>query len=303
MSNLSHLQKKITGFLRLMRPANMVTAIADVLAGIALSGFFGLWDFDLAHFLPVILLCASTKLLYGGGVVFNDVFDAELDKVERPERPISSGLIKYKEAFLLGSILLLIGIVLAFLVNPLAGYLAIAISISALVYNKWGKHQSFIGPINMGLCRGLNLLLGVSIIPAAVYDGWYLGFVPIIYIASITMISRGEVHGSTSKPLLYGSFLYAVVILLIFYFGFINDELVMALLFLTPFAWMIFTPLIKAIKQPSGPNIGKSVKAGVLALIIMDAAWVAASGYFVAAIIVALLLPISFWLARMFAVT
>ncbi|MDB5012933.1 MAG: hypothetical protein JWQ25_1135 [Daejeonella sp.] len=295
--------KKITGYLRLMRPANMVTAVADVLAGIALSGFFGSWDFDLVHFLPVLLLCGSTKLLYGGGVVFNDVFDADLDRMERPERPIPSGLITYKEAFTLGTILLLAGIGLAFAVNPTAGFLSLAISFFALVYNKWGKHESLIGPVNMGLCRGLNLLLGISIVAGAVFNWWFIAFVPIIYIASITMISRGEVHGSTSKPLYGASFLYALVIALICYFSFTKDTLLFASIFLLPFAWMIFTPLLKAIKTPSGPNIGKSVKAGVIALIVMDAAWVAASGSFYVAIIVAFLLPISFWLARMFAVT
>ena len=295
--------KKITGYLRLMRPANMVTAVADVLAGIALSGYFTNWQFDFSHFLPVILLVGSTKLLYGGGVVFNDVFDADLDRIERPERPIPSGLISYKEAFTLGTVLLLAGIALAFAVSSIAGFLSVAISFFALVYNKWGKHQSVLGPVNMGLCRGLNLLLGVSIVTGAVTNWWFIAFVPIIYIASITMISRGEVHGSSSKPLYGASFLYALVIALILFFSFTKQTLLFALIFLLPFAWMIFKPLLEAIKTPSGPNIGKSVKAGVISLIVMDAAWVAATGNFYVAIFVALLLPISFWLARMFAVT
>ncbi|MDB5120759.1 MAG: hypothetical protein JWN56_1977 [Sphingobacteriales bacterium] len=281
----------------------MVTAVADVLAGIALSGFFTTGLFDVSHILPVLLLSISTALLYGGGVVFNDVFDADLDRVERPERSIPSGLISYKEAFTLGTILLLAGIVFAFTVNVVSGLLSLAITICALIYNKWGKHQSVIGPVNMGLCRGLNLLLGISIVSGSVSNWWFIAIVPIIYISSITMISRGEVHGSSSKPLYGASFLYALVIALILYFSFTKNTLIFALIFLLPFAWMIFKPLLKAIKMPSGPNIGKSVKAGVIALIVMDAAWTAASGSFYVAIIVALLLPISFWLARMFAVT
>ncbi|OYZ46911.1 MAG: polyprenyltransferase, partial [Sphingobacteriales bacterium 24-40-4] len=73
-----------------MRPANIATSVADVLAGIAISGYFlGAGQ----EFLPVILLCLSTIGLYGGGIVFNDVFDAELDKIERPERAIPSGAV------------------------------------------------------------------------------------------------------------------------------------------------------------------------------------------------------------------
>jgi 4-hydroxybenzoate polyprenyltransferase len=71
--------EKVLVFLRLMRPANIVTSVADVLAGIAISGYFlGAGQ----EFLPVFLLCLSTIGLYGGGIVFNDVFDAELDKMK-----------------------------------------------------------------------------------------------------------------------------------------------------------------------------------------------------------------------------
>lgn len=286
-----------------MRPANIVTAIADVLAGIAISGFMAAWVFNYLHILPVLLLCISTAGLYGGGVVFNDVFDADLDRVERPERPIPSGLISLREATTLGGILLIAGIVAAFAVNLTSGLLASLITIAALVYNKWGKHHSLLGPPNMGLCRGLNLLLGVSVLPSSISGWWYIAFVPVIYISSVTMISRGEVHGS-NRTLLYGaSALYILVTGLIFYFAFINDNVLIVLVFLFPFAWMIFKPLIKALKEPTGLNIGKAVKSGIIALILMDAAWAASSGAFVGALIIVLLLPLSFWLSRLFAVS
>ena len=295
--------KKRIGYLRLMRPANIVTAIADVLAGIAISGFMAAWVFNYLHILPVLLLCISTAGLYGGGVVFNDVFDADLDRVERPERPIPSGLISLREATTLGGILLIAGIVAAFAVNLTSGLLASLITIAALVYNKWGKHHSLLGPPNMGLCRGLNLLLGVSVLPSSISGWWYIAFVPVIYISSVTMISRGEVHGS-NRTLLYGaSALYILVTGLIFYFAFINDNVLIVLVFLFPFAWMIFKPLIKALKEPTGLNIGKAVKSGIIALILMDAAWAASSGAFVGALIIVLLLPLSFWLSRLFAVS
>jgi 4-hydroxybenzoate polyprenyltransferase len=68
---------------RLMRPANIVTAYADILAGYAAVGATD-------HRALGLLMIATTGL-YGGVVVFNDVFDAKLDAVERPERPIPSG--------------------------------------------------------------------------------------------------------------------------------------------------------------------------------------------------------------------
>ncbi len=290
---------KITGFLRLARPANIVTAIADILAGITIAGYFSNAEIE---WLPILFLILSTTGLYGGGVVFNDVFDAKLDSVERPERPIPSGLIPKTQAALFGAILLLIGIGSAFF-SFTSLIIAVLIALSALIYDKYGKHHSFLGPINMGLCRGLNLLLGISIIPDSIFKFGFLAIVPIIYIAAITMISRGEVHGGKRSILYCAVTFYGIVIASILTFSFMNREMIYALPFLLLFGMMIFPPLYKAIQDPQGKLIGKAVKAGVIALIPMNASWAAAFGEIYVAVSILLLLPVSLYLGKLFAVT
>jgi 4-hydroxybenzoate polyprenyltransferase len=290
---------KILGYLRLMRPANVVTAVADVLAGIAIAGYFSV-ETDL---FPIVLLCISTIGLDSGGIIMNDVFDAELDAVERPERPIPSGLISKKSATVFAGIFLFIGIFSAGLYHPNSQYLAAAIMISALVYNKILKHNLIFGPINMGLCRGLNLLLGISVIPTEIQHWWFLALVPIVYIGAITMISRGEVHGGQKKTLYFAALLYFMVITAILAVAQTKSNLLPSLLFIVPFAVMIFSPLFIAIQKPIGKNIGKAVKSGVIALILMNAAWAAAFGVFPIAIFIVVLLPISLLLGKAFAVT
>ncbi|HXI01360.1 MAG TPA: UbiA-like protein EboC [Sphingobacteriaceae bacterium] len=294
---------KLIGYLRLMRPANIVTSIADVLAGIAISGILSNELFSSDYLLPIIFLCLSTACLYGGGVVFNDVFDADLDKIERPERAIPSGMIGLKQAAILGSVLLITGIVLALVSSWISCLLAFLIAFFALTYNKWGKHNALLGPLNMGMCRGLNLLLGISILSTALNEWFFLGAIPVIYIYSITMISRGEVHGGNRSNLYMASFLYLMVIGSVLYFSFIREKLPLTLIFMMPFFWMIFKPLIKAIKDPVGKNIGQAVKAGVISLILLDAAWAATFSSFYLAFIIACLLPVSILLAKAFAVT
>lgn len=287
-----------------MRPANLVTSVADVLAGATLSGFFESSGQGPFHIVAIILLLSlSTIGLYGGGVVFNDVFDAALDAVERPERPIPSGLIKRSEAATLGTLLLIAGILAALRLHPVSGLLAGLIAIAALVYDKWSKHHSLLGPLNMGLCRGLNLLLGISVVPATLAQSWYIIGIPVVYIASITMISRGEVHGGNRNLLYFASTLYALVIGCIGLIAIKKGTALPTLLFLVPFAWMIFRPLLTAMREPVGKNIGKAVKAGVIALILMNASWAAAYNSLYLALIIVLLLPLSLWLARLFAVT
>ncbi|WP_018618464.1 UbiA-like protein EboC [Spirosoma luteum] len=291
----------LKALLSLTRPANLVTAVADVLAGMAIAGYF-LPD-AAGTFAPVGWLALATVGLYGGGVVFNDVFDAELDAIERPERPIPSGVVPKQTAVLLGICLLIIGIAASFLVNPTAGFLAIGITVASLVYDRFGKHHSWLGPVNMGLCRGLNLLLGVSILPDQVMPWMWVGVVPIAYIAAITMISRGEVHGGSPVTLRVAGLLYALVIGCVAALAQRQQQLGTALPFLFLFGYYIFPPLWRAVKNPMGRNIGLAVKAGVLSLIVMNAAWVAAFGSFPLAFLVFCLLPLSRLLARVFAVT
>ncbi|WP_164851294.1 UbiA-like protein EboC [Larkinella soli] len=291
---------KLLPLLRLTRPANLVTAVADVLAGMAIAGYFLIPDADPV---PVGWLCLSTVGLYGGGVVFNDVFDAELDAVERPERPIPSGQVSLRQATLLAVGLLLIGIGAAFRVNTTAGLLAVAIAVASVIYDRYGKHHAFFGPLNMGLCRGLNLLLGVGILPDQVQPWAWVGLIPIIYIAAITMISRGEVHGGNVGALRLAGMLYGLVIAGIAAIAQYRNQLGTAFPFLLIFGYFIFPPLWRAVREPAGRNIGMAVKAGVLSLIVMNAAWVAAFASFPLAMLVVCLLPLSRLLAKAFAVT
>lgn len=318
--------KKFIGYLRLMRLANIVTAISDVLAGVAIGGSlisitFGrvaqgplslgklMLQQDSTETVKIILLLIlATSGLYGGGVVLNDVFDAKLDKIERPERPIPSGLISKRSAAVFGIILLLIGIIAAAFTNTAnllsqTTLIATAIAIGAVVYDKWSKHNSFFGPLNMGICRGLNLLMGMSVVAYATQFFWYIALVPVIYIAAITMISRGEVHGGSRKTLYFAAALYIAVIVSILLVSFFNNTLTKSLPFVLLFCLVIFPPLQSAILRPEGPRIGKAVKSGVLALILMNASWAAAFGDLIFAGAIFILLPISYLLARLFAVT
>ena len=288
-------------YLQLMRPANLVTAIADILAGLSLAKF--IFSTDILSIQTIILLSISTVGLYGGGVVFNDVFDAELDAIERPERAIPSGKVSKQNATILGILLLVIGIFCASIVSFESMIIAFVVAVLALVYDKFGKHHAFFGPINMGLCRGGNLLLGMSVLASSLQEFWWIGIIPVLYIAAITMISRGEVHGGNQSILYFAGFLYLIVsisqIIMSYQFG----NLLITLPFVSLHIFLIFKPLIVAIQNPIGPNIGKAVKAGVLALIVMDAAWVSTSGNFQLAIGVLLLLPLSIKIAKIFAVT
>ncbi|MBE9077528.1 UbiA-like protein EboC [Romeria aff. gracilis LEGE 07310] len=290
----------IRAYLQLMRPANIVTAWADILAGYSATGLVmseQTWP-------PLLWLLLATTGLYAGGVVFNDVFDAELDAVERPERPIPSGQSSLKGAIGLGIALLGLGIGAAAQVSELSLGLAIVIAIAALLYDRFSKHHSLIGPINMGLCRGCNLLLGVSAVAEQTQMLWFLALIPLAYIGAITAISQGEVAGGQQRTGVIALLLLSMVTGALFGLSFLPSVQGWNLLpFTLLLIGLVFPPFLQAADTPNADMIRAAVKAGILALIVLDASLAAGFAGWPYGLVVLSLLPGSKGISRLFAMT
>ncbi|MEM8501595.1 MAG: UbiA-like protein EboC [Cyanobacteria bacterium P01_D01_bin.1] len=297
-------------YLQMMRPANILTAWADILLGYAASGAAAsiavsiAASSTLASLVPLGWLLLSTSGLYGGGVVFNDVFDAELDAEERPERPIPSGRASKQEAIALGGVLLAVGVAAAAQVSWLSAVIAGFIAVAALSYDAIAKHNPLIGPLTMGLCRGANLLLGVSAVSLSVQSYWFLALIPIVYIAAITTISRGEVHGGSRFTGVVALFMLTSVV-----GGMVSLDLLSSysglnvLPFGALFVALVLPEFVRAAINPTAEQIRGAVKAGIICLIILDAAIAAGFTNWVYGLGVLALLPVSKGLAQLFAVT
>jgi 4-hydroxybenzoate polyprenyltransferase len=286
----------LRAFLQLLRPANVATALADVLAGFAIAGLGNRAS------LPWLLL--STAALYAGGIVLNDVFDRDVDRLERPERPIPSGRIRAAHAAALGGVLLALGIATAAAANTTALMVALAIAACVLLYDAWGKRHATVAPLNMAMCRALNLLLGVAAVPAALAGAWPIAAVPLLYIYAVTAISRGEVHGGSSRAassaLMVMLASLAGLLLIVSRAG---NRAIPALILVAALAWRVVPAFLAARRQPQPATIRAAVKRGVLSLVLLDSALAAAfAGPLYAAGVLATGL-VAGWLARMFAVT
>lgn len=135
--------------------------------------------------------------LYAFGLITNDLCDFEVDRRERPERPLPSGQISKRSAIVAAVGLGGAGIVLGFGAGWWPGGVAAALAIIILLYNGWGKNVAVAGPVNMGLCRGMSLLLG-----AGAMDQWGVKQPMVIvsavgltlYVAAVTQIARREME-------------------------------------------------------------------------------------------------------------
>src|SRR5262249_51124740 len=142
-------------YLQLVRLPNVFTAAADSLAGwLLVQGSFA----RPAQWLP---LCGASMAIYAAGIALNDGFDADLDRAERPTRPLPPARVSVRFATWLAVGLLVIGLALAALSGPRSLMVACLLVACVLAYDS-GLRRSVLGPEVMGLCRGLNILLGMS---------------------------------------------------------------------------------------------------------------------------------------------
>ena len=177
---------------QLLRAGNVFTAASNVIAGFLIVQH-GWQPLGL-----LVTLVAASALLYEAGMVLNDAFDADIDALERPERPIPSRRIERSDALAVGWSLLGGGVVCGALASWLSGNIGPAIVCACLaativMYNG-GLKATWAGPLAMGWCRLLNVLLGgsvsenmggeISLILFAVAVG--------IYTAGLTIYARAE---------------------------------------------------------------------------------------------------------------
>ncbi|MBY7142814.1 UbiA-like protein EboC [Virgibacillus sp. NKC19-3] len=294
------MRSNLRSYFELVRLPNLFTAMADISAGgwIAVgtvSYFFTSFDF-------LFLLLASISL-YAMGMVWNDYFDVETDRVERPERPIPSGRILPSQALILGIILGVLGIVFAAFVNWMSLLIAFTIVCAVLLYDYDAKHHAVFGPIVMGGCRALNLLLGVSILSDQVGSYWWVSLFGFMYIIAVTYMAQGEV-GDQLHPLRVR--IMAVTICLcvggVTLLG-LGEHATVTVIAIILFAGWTFKGVGPALRRPIPPRIQKAVGTSIVGYPLLNAAIASIFGGWLAFVTVAIFLGFSYLFSHLFAVT
>ncbi|HOI57524.1 MULTISPECIES: geranylgeranylglycerol-phosphate geranylgeranyltransferase [unclassified Methanoculleus] len=115
-----------SAFVRITRPHNAVVAGLTALVGYLIA------TGTLTP--PSLLLAAVVALITAGGNVINDICDVEIDRINRPERPIPAGEISLAGAGAYTAALFAGGIALAALTTTLCFAIALANSIILIAY-------------------------------------------------------------------------------------------------------------------------------------------------------------------------
>jgi geranylgeranylglycerol-phosphate geranylgeranyltransferase len=149
---------------RLIRPLNFLLFLGGVALGGALSVGSEVLHPALAG--PLVLAMASAALIGGGSNAINDVFDVDIDRTNRPGRPLPSGGVTPLSAAVAGTILVLSGVALSALVSPLHLAIAAGAAVLLTVYNAKLKRVPLVG----------NLVVSVVIAIAILFGGLAVGF-------------------------------------------------------------------------------------------------------------------------------
>lgn len=174
----------------------------------------------------------ASACFYTSGIVFNDCFDYVLDSLERPERPLPSGAVTLKTAWLLGSALMIAALALAALAGPVPFGVGVFLGAMIFFYNAWARRFAVLRPLVLGTCRFANFLLGMRCLPVRM---WWMPAAVGIYAGIITFLSRREANNPALqqiiKRLLLGIIVVDAVVVMFSPFGdWIGALLVLSLL-------------------------------------------------------------------------
>jgi len=238
-------------YLKITRPIDGLMAALAVFIGyfIVSAGLLSL---------PIVLLAMLSVFLFSGaGIVLNDYFDFEMDKINAPHRPLPSGQIKKQHALYYSIILFILAIALAAMINIWCLALALLNTVLEILYAWKFKKIALLGNFTDSWFPASSFLYGALAFGS-------LGIAPVLAGLAFLANNGREIHGDLEdiagdkkhnaktlpiligekKSLLVGNlFILAAVILSIvpFYLGLMNlNYLIVVLLADAVFVYSMF---------------------------------------------------------------
>ena len=254
-------------YLLLIRAPNLFTVPSNIM-----SGYFAVTPANNADLGQLLSLIISSVFLYISGIVLNDYFDIEVDRKERPNRPLVSGGITKRSALIIAGASIITANILAFLVSWASLVVSASLTAVIIAYNYRLKRNAVSNPLTMASARFLNVVLGGSsalglslIMHQTHTELVFVAFSLFLYTAAISVLSRKEI-ADPENPSLRSSWVaiaisFSIVVVLIalilaigllgyFQIGFILNLLIFSSLMTVTFLYLIIK--IRILTRPIG---------------------------------------------------
>lgn len=184
---------KPKALITIIRPANVIFGSLTVIIGVLTSNWFIISTTGIPRWVPlelVIVLLLTTitySCIAAAGNVINDIYDLEIDRINRPDRPLPSGQLTIRQARLWTGFLVILGVVFSALTLPYSavGMWTLAIvalfALIGLLYAAKGKVMGLLGNFAVSISFAFGLFYGALVT--------YPIIPPVIFVYFITAAS------------------------------------------------------------------------------------------------------------------
>jgi UbiA prenyltransferase family len=260
-------------YLILVRLPNLFTLPSNILVGFVIAS-----SLSMTSYVQVLLLVTISILLYCVGVILNDLYDYNIDKKERPDRPLASGKITRRAAVSLVIAFSILALALSLIVSTPTFVISSILIALIFGYDRYLKNKQA-GPFIISAARVMNVMLGASIgfsnivgSPQFVILSFVLA-ITFVYVSLIGFVSRYEVHGFAKnlKLFLIPAIIITIIFLIILFsiMGFFKYE---SLITLSIFSFIMATTFYNIHKKDS-VGIQQIVRNMILSIIVLDSTY------------------------------
>ena len=240
-------------FLSIIRPQNCVIGGLTVIAGIAMAYRMAIVGSGISDFLYLFIYGYITYFFVAaGGNVVNDIFDIEVDKINRPHRALPSGKMTIRQAWGYVAFLSIIGLLFALLTGPYSALIVLCFLIIGYLYAAKVKTLGLAGNFMVAFSFAFGILygafaygetIGLPLTNAIPIPHWLFFFTAFLILQGRETIKGAEdVEGDEARDVrtiarIYGYNVAAVVAAALNFIGVLSYVLIWVLGFASWDLW------------------------------------------------------------------
>lgn len=158
----------LMSYIKITRPLNVLISFISIGIGALVSGSF--------HWSDILLFAGLTAaMITAGANIINDIFDLEIDRINKPQRPLPSGRISLKGAGLMFAALYGAGLIFAALCGKVMFFSALIIALLLYWYSAALKKTVLWGNLLVSVVSGFTFIYGAMSV-----GGWRGGVMPAL---------------------------------------------------------------------------------------------------------------------------
>ena len=161
--------KHVYYFYKLSRPLNVLITIITIVIAAIITGKFSI------NSLLVYAMITAACVAAGANIV-NDIFDVEIDKINKPKRIIAAGKISLKQAWGYFYFAYAVGLLFAAISDKMMLSIAVVIAVLLYLYSAYLKRTIIWGNLTVSIAAAAAFLYGAQSV-----SHWMYGIVPAVF--------------------------------------------------------------------------------------------------------------------------